>query len=98
MTGDHHCKWVSWLPFAEWWYNTIYHTTLGMTPYQALYRVPPTYYEFNRIDTFDEVAVELLKDHCIAIEVLKDRLQKAHERMRHYADKGRTNRTFQVGE
>jgi hypothetical protein len=35
-------KWHSFLPWAEFWYNTTYHASTGMTPFQALYgRLPP---------------------------------------------------------
>ncbi|RVW32429.1 Transposon Tf2-8 polyprotein [Vitis vinifera] len=35
-------KWSNYLPWAELWYNTTYHASTGMTPFQALYgRLPP---------------------------------------------------------
>ena len=35
-------KWASWLSLAEFWYNTSFHTTLNMTPFQALYGFEPS--------------------------------------------------------
>jgi hypothetical protein len=36
-------QWVQWLPLEEWWYNTSYHTTTKMTPYETMYgQQPPT--------------------------------------------------------
>jgi hypothetical protein len=34
-------KWSSWLPLAEWWYNTNFHTSLKTTPFEALYGYSP---------------------------------------------------------
>ena len=34
-------KWSSFLPWAEFWYNTTYHSSIGMTHFQALYGRPP---------------------------------------------------------
>jgi hypothetical protein len=34
-------KWLHWLPLAEWWYNTNYHTSLKCTPFEALYGYCP---------------------------------------------------------
>lgn len=34
---DKPARWAHWLPFAEWWYNTSYHTTIKLTPFEALY-------------------------------------------------------------
>ena len=34
-------KWANWLPTAEWWYNSSYHTSLKCTPFEALYGYPP---------------------------------------------------------
>lgn len=42
MTGDYPKQWVKWLPLAELWYNTSYHSAIGMTPFEAVYGVAPT--------------------------------------------------------
>jgi transposase InsO family protein len=40
-TGGKPKEWGFWLPLAEWWYNTNHHSSTGMTPFEALYRVTP---------------------------------------------------------
>jgi transposase InsO family protein len=30
-------QWAQWLPLAEWWYNTTYHTATRMTHFEAVY-------------------------------------------------------------
>lgn len=37
MSGDHPKHWVQWLPLAEWWYNTNYHSAIKTTPYYVVY-------------------------------------------------------------
>lgn len=41
LTGDSQASWFKWLSLAEWWYNTSYHSTIGTTPFEALYGYPP---------------------------------------------------------
>jgi hypothetical protein len=34
-------KWFSWLPWAEFWYNTTWNAAIQMTPFEVVYGVPP---------------------------------------------------------
>jgi hypothetical protein len=36
--GGQHKIWVRWLHLGEHFYNTTFHMSIGMTPFQALYR------------------------------------------------------------
>ncbi|XP_047260185.1 uncharacterized protein LOC124893114 [Capsicum annuum] len=38
---DNPKDWCSYLPLAEWWYNTTYHIAIKCTPYEALYGQKP---------------------------------------------------------
>ncbi|KAJ3698695.1 hypothetical protein LUZ61_002400 [Rhynchospora tenuis] len=42
MVFDQQKKWMKWLPLAEYWYNTSFQQSIGMTPFQALYGYQPT--------------------------------------------------------
>lgn len=34
-------RWSKWVPMAEWWYNSSYHSAIRMTPFEALYGYYP---------------------------------------------------------
>ena len=36
MTGDKPKEWVCWLPMAEYWFNTNFHTSIKLTPLKAM--------------------------------------------------------------
>jgi hypothetical protein len=40
-------QWAQWLPLDEWWYNTSYHTTTHMTPFEVVYgKNPPSFLSY----------------------------------------------------
>lgn len=34
-------KWSKWVSLAEFWYNSTHHSTIGRSPFEALYGFPP---------------------------------------------------------
>ena len=41
MCVDSPQQWPKWLPLAEWWYNTTFHSAIQTTPYEVVYGQPP---------------------------------------------------------
>jgi hypothetical protein len=41
ITGDCPYGWLEWLPWAEYYYNTMFHSALYTTPFQIVYGLPP---------------------------------------------------------
>lgn len=99
MTGEHPKEWVSWLPLAEYWYNTSYHSAIQSTPYQVVYGQPPhTHLPYlagsSTVDSVDRSLATREK----FIHSLKHNLHKAQHRMKQIADRRRTEREFNVGD
>jgi hypothetical protein len=92
-------KWAAWLPLAEWWYNTTYHTALKVSPFQALYGyAPPMVSEVSLPGPEDIEARDFLLERQQQLTKLKANLTQAQARMKKYADKKRTERTLSVGD
>ena len=41
FAADKPLSWVEWLPLAEYWFNTNFHTSTNLTPFEVLYGYPP---------------------------------------------------------
>lgn len=97
MVGEKPSTWVSWLPLAEWWYNTTYHSAIRTTPYEALYgQTPPLHLPYISGAT-PIASVDRTLQHREAMrKVLKFHLSRAQDRMKQMADKRRSKREFQV--
>jgi hypothetical protein len=76
-------QWVLWLPLAEWWYNTLYHTTTRMTPFEAVYgKNPPSVLSYfpgvSKVQAVDQM---LIVREAI-LRTLKENLVMAQNHMK----------------
>ncbi|GAU36128.1 hypothetical protein TSUD_292880 [Trifolium subterraneum] len=92
-------SWSIWLPWAEYWYNTTYHISIGKSPFEVVYgRQPPKLLRFLPNETkVAAVAIEL-KDKDEALNQLKLHLLKAQQQMQAYANQKRRDLKFEVNE
>jgi hypothetical protein len=68
-------KWSQWLQLVEWWYNSTYHTSAKMTPFQALNgHEPPKWKEFTLINTKVQAVKNKLEEEQKIIQILKENL------------------------
>lgn len=99
FAGNKPKGWSSWLPWAEYWYNTSYHTSTNTTPFEALYGIPPpvlaTYLPGEaKTTTLDEAITKRNE----VLSMLKDQLQVVQNKMKLRADEGRRDVVYQVGD
>ena len=92
-------RWADWLSLAEYWFNTNFHTSIKLTPFEALYGYPLSRLQDYIPGTSRVAAVDsLLTQRQQILATIKANLVAAQERMKFFADKHRTERSFQVGD
>jgi hypothetical protein len=73
-------EWVKWVPLAEWWYNTNFHTSLNTTLFEALYGYPPPQLGLGSIPKGINEAVNCeLNERQLTLRVLKENLIRAQK-------------------
>jgi len=91
--------WKSWLSLAELWYNSTFHSSLGCSPFKALYGYEPTVGATLLIspDTLPTIA-DIIENRELHLQSLKQHLASAQNRMKVMADKKRVDLQFQMGD
>jgi hypothetical protein len=99
MAQDAPEQWKKWLSTAEFWYNTSVHSSIGCSPFKALYGHEP-YMGTTPVttDLTEPEVVTMFHERTQMDAKLKTHLAAAQNRMKMYADRQRTEKTFQVGE
>ena len=99
FVADKPSSWASFLCWAEYHYNTSHHLSLSTSLFPAIYgRPPPTIPAYTRGGTSIAAVEDLLLTHDEVLRNLRKHLLQFQHRMRHYADKERQEKHFQVGD
>ncbi|GJS27444.1 peroxidase 64, partial [Tanacetum coccineum] len=92
-------KWSSYLPWAEYSYNTGYHTSTGTTPFYVVYgREPPSLLPYVMGETKNAELEQQLVDRDDMLKLIRHNLHKAQDRMRQQANSKRRDISFEVGD
>ena len=92
-------KWVEWVPWAEFSYNTSTHSSTKFSPFEAVYGVPPPSFLSYISGTARVQAVdEYLQDRDEILKELRHNLRMAQDRMKSHADQCRRDIQFNVGD
>eukprot|EP00253_Pinus_taeda_P023766 PITA_23766 len=83
FTSEKQHLWVQWLPLVEWWYNTNYHATTKMTPYEVVYgQLPPSPTSYIKGCSKVQVVDQLLQNRTTMLTHLRENLHQAQNRMK----------------
>ena len=78
ITRDRPQAWVEWLPWAEYCYNTAYHSALHTTLFRVVYgRDPPPVLTYQSGTTTNQTVDEMLSECDLFLSEVRDRLLQA---------------------
>lgn len=91
--------WPQWLSLAQLWYNSSYHSSLGCSPFKALYGVEANIGVPSATpDNTPQSVTDLVEHRELHLQNLKEHLAKAQNRMKTVADRKRSELQFAVGD
>jgi hypothetical protein len=95
MSGD----WELHLSLSEFAYNSSYHASIGMSPFEALYGQPVrTPVCWGPADTYEPTTSEMVNESHATVRLIHERLRAAQDRQRRCADPKRRDFQLTVGE
>ncbi|KAL8133741.1 hypothetical protein AgCh_008979 [Apium graveolens] len=91
-------NWDEHLPLIEFSYNNSYHASIGMPPYEALYRRKcRSMLYWDEVGEKKVLGPELVQQTKDAIVLIRKRLEAAQDRQRKYADIHRKDMDLEIG-
>lgn len=99
FAADQPKGWMNWISWAEYWFNTTCHSATQQTPFEVVYgRKVPTLVCWGIGETRVEAVQRELQERDEALRQLREKLLKAHSRMKAHADANRVEKYFEIGE
>lgn len=81
-------KWSKLLDWAEYWYNSSFHCSIGMTPFKVVYgREPPILLKYDTTTNSPPSLQTLLAEHDATLQLLQESLNRAQQVMKKNPDK-----------
>jgi hypothetical protein len=91
-------QWFKWLPLVEWWYDTSFHTATKMKPFMELYGYhPPSITSSLKEKSKVQAVEDHIENQQQVLQILKENLTMAHNRIKQQADQHHSERSFEVG-
>jgi hypothetical protein len=92
-------RWAQWSPLAGWWYNTSYHTTTRMIPFESVYgQKPPSVLSYMpRVLKVQQVDTNLTV-YVVILHSLKDNFFTTQNRMKQQVSQGNSEHVFVEGD
>ncbi|CAN7105471.1 unnamed protein product [Brassica rapa subsp. narinosa] len=92
-------SWEKHLPLVEFAYNNSFHSSICMSPYEALYGRPcRTPLCWTQVGERSMIGPEIVEETTEKIKFLRDKVRQAQDRQKNYAGRRRKDLEFQVGD
>jgi hypothetical protein len=99
QTGDRPKQWLRWLGWAEYSFNTTFHSSLGTTPFKLVYgRDPPSMVGYDKGDARAPAVGQMLRERDKFLHDARERLLQAQEQMKLFYNAKHTDVAFSVGD
>ena len=96
---DYEGSWDRHIPLVEFVYNKSFQSSIGMTPYEALYgrkyRTPLCWIELKEKKVLDP---DLIQETEEKVKMIRDRLKVATDRQKSYVDLKRKDIRYEISE
>ena len=96
---DYEGSWDRHIPLVEFEYNISFQSSIGMTPYEALYgrkcRIPLCWTELSEKKVIGPYLIQETEEK---VKMIRERLKVAADRQKSYADLKRKDIQYEIGE